>query len=76
MEHLLIVAVIVLAVWAVLALPLGVLVGRRLRRQPPARRASSVDGWSVGTGDYCRTGIPGRTPAETDAAIRQIGTNR
>lgn len=38
MAHLLVVAAIVLAAWTVLALPLGVLVGRRLRRSKVRRR--------------------------------------
>jgi hypothetical protein len=36
MTHLLTVAALVLAAWTVLALPLGILVGRRLRRVRPA----------------------------------------
>lgn len=38
MAHLLVVAAIVVAAWTVLALPLGVLVGRRLRRSGSRRR--------------------------------------
>jgi uncharacterized protein YqfA (UPF0365 family) len=37
MAHLLLVGMIVLAAWTVLALPLGMLVGRRLRRVAPRR---------------------------------------
>ncbi|MEE4540599.1 hypothetical protein V2S66_01280 [Streptomyces sp. V4-01] len=37
MAHLLVVGLIVLAAWTLLALPLGVLVGRRLRRLRPRR---------------------------------------
>lgn len=36
MTHLLAVGVLVLAAWTVLGLPLGVLVGRRLRRVRPS----------------------------------------
>jgi hypothetical protein len=36
MAHLLLLAGLVLAAWTVLALPLGIFVGRRLRRVQPA----------------------------------------
>jgi hypothetical protein len=43
MAHFLVVAAICLVVWTVLALPAGILVGRRLRRTAPpaARRAAA-----------------------------------
>jgi hypothetical protein len=64
MAHLLVVAAIVLAAWTVLAVPLGVLVGRRLRgsrvRRGLPRR--SADGAADRAADRAADGSRGREP--------------